>query len=248
MGADTAISWTDSTFNPWWGCMKIGPACEFCYAEAFDKRTGGAHWGTDAEYRVFGEKHWNEPMKWNAKAASTGHGQRVFTGSMCDVLDKRAPTGERVKLWRLIRNTPALTWQIVSKRWGNAPDMLPEDWSDGYPNAWPIATVVNQVEVDRDIPKLLRVPARVHGLSMEPLLGPCNIRPFLGANKVNWVIVGGESGHHARPLDMAWVRDLRDQCADAGVAFFFKQRGGKTTDKGGCLLDGAEYKEWPLAA
>ncbi len=246
MGVETAISWTDSTFNPWWGCQKCGPGCDNCYADVFDRRTGGDHWGADAEYRTFGDKHWNEPMKWNAKAMAAGRRWLVFCASMGDVFDRRAPAAERERLWALIRATPALTWIIVTKRIGNAPKMLPADWGGGYPNVWLLSTVVNQDEADRDIPKLLAVPARVHGLSMEPLLGPVDLRAHLDG--LGWIIVGGESGHHARPLDLAWVRDLRDQAQTAGKAFFFKQAGGRGHEKGGCLLDGIETKEWPLAS
>ena len=245
MGAETAISWTDSTFNPWWGCMKVSPACDFCYAEAFDKRTGGSHWGSDAEYRVFGDKHWNEPVKWEAKAAASGKRHLVFCASMADVFDNRAPSGQRERLWTLIRATPHLTWQLVTKRIGNAPDMFPEDWDEGYPNVWLLITVANQKEADRDIPKLRRVPAKVRGLSAEPLLGPINLTAY---PDLDWVIVGGESGPRARPLDMAWVQQIRAHCASTDTAFFFKQRGSRTPDKGGCLIGGAEVKEWPEAA
>lgn len=246
MGAETAIAWTDSTFNPWWGCSHAGPGCDNCYAEAFDKRVGGTHWGPHAPRRTFGEKHWNEPRRWNARAAASGHRHLVFCASMADVFDNKGPADQRDRLWALIRDTPALTWQLVTKRIGNAADMLPNDWGNGYPNVWILATIVNQVEADRDIPKLRRVPARIRGLSMEPLLGQVDLTDHL--NALDWVIAGGESGPYARLVDERLFDDLRRQCDAAGVAFFYKQRGGRALDKGGCLIGGREHKAWPLAA
>lgn len=125
-----------------------------------------------------------------------------------------------------------------------------EDWLAGKapPNVWLGATVVNQAEADRDLPKLYATPAHLRFLSMEPLLGPVDLALGSCCARPDWVIVGGESGPRARPMDPAWAADLRRQCADAGVPYFFKQHGGRTEDKGGCLLDGIEIKQWPLAA
>jgi protein gp37 len=246
MGIETGISWTDSTFNPWWGCAHAGPGCDECYAEKLAHRFG-VKWGIGEERRVFGEKHWNDPRRWNAAAIKSGKRHLVFCASMADVFDKDAPDGQRERLWALIRETPALTWQIVTKRIGNAPKMLPADWGNGYPNVWLLATIVTQLEADRDIPKLLAVPAAVHGISAEPLLEEIDVRTHLAAG-LKWVIVGGESGSNARPFRQAWAASLDKQCADAGRAFFFKQHGGADRDKGGCLIDGIERKEWPVAA
>jgi protein gp37 len=226
MGTNTTISWCDHTFNAWWGCAKVSPACNACYAEAWAKRTGFPNlWGVDADRRTFGDKHWNEPLKWDRDAAVAGKRMRVFTNSMADVSDNHpAVDAERWRLWDLIEMTPSLDWLLLTKRIGNAMGMFPKRWidaRDGLPsNIWLGATVVNQPEADRDIPKLLAVPAAVHFLSCEPLLEHIAVPPAL-----HWVIVGGESGPGARPMHPEWARSLRDQCIGMGVAYHFKQWG-----------------------
>ncbi|WP_137884714.1 phage Gp37/Gp68 family protein [Ralstonia sp. 3PA37C10] len=251
MSENSKIEWTHHTFNPWWGCAKVSPGCDNCYAERDANRFSPTAnlWGPGAERRVFGDKHWAEPLKWNRKAAAAGTRARVFCASMADVFDKNAPAGARERLFALIKETPHLDWLILTKRIGNAPAMLPADWNSGYSNVWLGASIVNQEEADRDIPKLLAVPARLRFLSMEPLLGPVDISKWLGYCErldktgisrrasgehivcerhcgISWVIVGGESGPGARPvLRPTWVRDLRDQCADASVPFLLKQWG-----------------------
>jgi protein gp37 len=247
MGDKTAIEWCDATFNPWWGCAKVSPGCDHCYAEAWAKRTGTAPWGIDTPRREFGDEHWNEPGKWaRTLPAKLGRRPRVFCASMADVFDKNSPRGARDRLWFLIANTPQLDWLLLTKRIGNVPRMLPPEWGNGWPNVWLGITVVNQEEADRDIPKLLSVPACVRFLSCEPLLGPVDLTgyhladrcggeyPFTmlphehrttRADMLDWVISGGESGAKARPSHPDWHRSLRDQCAAAGVPFLFKQIG-----------------------
>ena len=250
MGTDSAIEWTDHTFNPWEGCQKVGPGCDNCYAEARDKRfTGGKHWGPGAPRRLTSAAKWRKPLAWNRDAAKTGTRPRVFCASLADVFDNAVPKLWRIALFGLILDTPHLDWLLLTKRPGNIAAMLPDDGGAGWPNVWLGCTVVNQAEADRDIPKLLAVPARVRFLSMEPLLGPVDLtliphsriapnirivqnsltgvnglgqRPYVG---LDWVIVGGESGHKARPMHPDWARSLRDQCQAAGVPFFFKQWG-----------------------
>lgn len=257
MGATTGISWTHATFNPWWGCSAVSPACDHCYAEAQAARFGTL-WGVDAPRREFGDRHWNEPRRWNARAARSGEVLRVFTASMADVFDKNAPAGARERLWALIRETPSLTWLVLTKRIGNAVRMLPPDWGGGYPNVQLGITAANQEELIGDTPKILQTPARRRFLSLEPLLGPVDTvllpRPGVswdvltgeycddpaGVRKttavIDWVIVGGESGRGARPMDLQWARAIRDRCRTAGTAFFFKQIGGER-DKLGKLED-----------
>lgn len=253
MAESTGISWTDATFNPWWGCQKVSPACAHCYAERDAKRyqPGKVLWGVGSERRTFGDSHWNAPLKWaKTMPAKLGRRPRVFCASMADVFDKDAPADQRARLFALIDQTPELDWLLLTKRIGNVPRMLeaPGMQKCGLPsNVWLGITVVNQEEADRDIPKLLAVPARVRFLSIEPMLGPitlrevhsdmCEIdaltgdhgvlRPLRGRSdaKVHWVICGGESGPGARPMHPEWVRSLREQCADAGVPFHFKQWG-----------------------
>lgn len=233
MSENSKIEWTHHTFNPWWGCAKISPGCDHCYAEALGNRFG-TPWGVDAPRRVFSEAHWRDPLKWHAKAVAAGERHRVFCSSMADIFDKNSPPGAREQVWQLIRQTPQLDWLLLTKRIGNAERMLPENWGEGYLNAWLGISVVNQEEAERDIPKLLASPARIRFLSMEPLLEQVDISPWLrprpsrdaGANNVvDWIIVGGESGPRARPMQPEWVRSLREQCKVAGTAFFFKQWG-----------------------
>ena len=200
---------------------------------------------------------------------------RVFCASLADVFDNHPSILPewRADLWALIRATPNLDWLMLTKRSGNIAKMLPPDWGRGYPNVWLGCTVVNQAEADRDIPKLMAIPATVRFLSMEPLLGPVDLvgdqaesgfKPWLDG--IHLVIVGGESGPGARPTHPDWARSLRDQCVKAGVAFHFKQWGNwhpdalLYTDKdGNCpppnmnigkkaagrLLDGRTWDEMP---
>lgn len=244
MADTTEISWTDSTFNPWWGCSKVGPGCDHCYAEALDHRTGGDHWGPRKTPRAMSEDNWRKPARWNRQAEANGTRRRVFCGSMCDWADKNAPDGQRERLWDLIRSTPGLDWQLLTKRAPNIAGCLPADWGTGYENVWCGVTVEDRKHGLPRIQHLLSVPARVRFLSVEPLLEDIGDIDLTG---ISWVIVGGESGPAARPMDAAWVESIRRQCQAAGVAFFFKQWGGRR-DKGGCMLQGREFKQWPAAA
>lgn len=256
MAESTAIEWARSTFNPWIGCQKIGPGCDRCYAEAANVRfAAGRNWGPGAPRRRTSAEYWKQLGKWNMKAAASGERWTVFGGSQCDPFDNAVDPQWRADYWREIRDTPALTYILVTKRVGNAPDMLPPDWGEGYPNVWLLITVVNQAEADRDIPKLLETPAAKRGLSIEPMLGPINLRPIRVKDyrnkidrpasvypldgsyqipdchysepspRIDWVIAGGESGPGARPSHPDWFRSLRDQCAVADVPYFFKQWG-----------------------
>jgi protein gp37 len=245
MSEKTGIAWCDHTFNPWWGCTKVGPGCDGCYAEVWANRFG-TKWGDDQPRRYFGEKHWNDPIKWNRKAEAASVRRRVFCASMADVFDKHADPAVRARLFRLIKETPWLDWLLLTKRIVNAPKMLPEDWGDGYPNVWLLATVVTQEEYDRDKDRLLSVPAAVHGLSIEPQVSHIRADDMSnGERRIKWVIVGGEStqgAHRARPFDLEWARDLKGDCRSNGAAFFMKQVGSAAwmRDKAG-----ADPSEWP---
>jgi protein gp37 len=243
MGEVTSIAWTQHTFNPWWGCMKVGPGCDFCYAEAFDRRLRGDHWGTGKERRYFENFHWDAPLKWNREAEASGKRSRVFCASMADVFDNEVDQSHRERLWHLIRVTPMLDWQIVTKRIGNAPKMLPEDWGNGYPNVWLLSTVVNQEEAERDIPKLRAVPARIHGLSIEPQLEHIDLTRY-ALDPSWWVICGGESGAKARTFMLDWARSLRDRCTATGTPFFFKQTGSRP-DGERIKGKGDDPAQWP---
>jgi protein gp37 len=247
VGEHTEIAWTDHTFNPWWGCFKVSAGCTNCYAETFSKRVGQHIWGPPATTprRLFGEKHWAEPLKWNLAAEREGVRKRVFCASMADVFeDHPMLSPEREKLWALIERTPMLDWQLLTKRPENILTMVPYDWQEGTPdNVWLGTSVENQEQAEIRISWLLTAPASVLFLSCEPLLGDVDLTPWLGG--INWVIAGGESGPKHRPFDPGWARSLRDQCTAAGVPYFFKQVGGLHHAAGGRLLDGRTWDEMP---
>lgn len=224
---ETEIAWCDSTFNPWWGCVKISPGCKHCYAETFSRRVGLKVWGADSDHRRFGDKHWNEPLKWNAAAAKSGKPWRVFCASMADVFEGRPEDhGNRVRLWNLIEQTPALTWLLLTKRPENMRDLAP--WNEWPRNVWAGCTVESPDYLHR-LDELRKVPATVRFVSYEPALADLG---RVNLDGIHWLICGAESGHGARPMAVDWARSIRDQCAAADVAFFFKQfadaRGNKT--------------------
>lgn len=228
MGENSKIEWTHHTFNPWWGCVKVSPGCQHCYAETFSKRTGHQVWGVNAERRTFGDKHWKEPLKWDAEAKESGERRRVFCASMADVFEGREDLSpHRWRLFNLIEATPNLDWLLLTKRPENMLKLLPTNWLiDPRPNVWLGTTVENQEQAGKRIPELLTVPAVVRFLSCEPLLGPIDLKwdkPMRVG--IDWVIVGGESGGGARPMHPNWARELRDQCVLAEVPFLFKQWG-----------------------
>lgn len=144
MSEHSSIEWTDHTFNPWWGCARVSPACEHCYAETFSKRLGQKIWGVRAERRFFGDPHWREPLKWDRRAAKIGERHRVFCGSMCDIFeDRRDLDVHRERLWRLMAETPNLDWLLLTKRPENVALMAP--WREPWPfNVWLGTTVEDQ--------------------------------------------------------------------------------------------------------
>lgn len=264
MAENSNIEWTDHSFNPWEGCQKVGRGCDHCYAETRNARFGGGvaiNWGPGAPRRRTSPANWRKPLQWNAAHAEffAAHGrrQRVFCASLADVFDNAVDPAWRADLFELIEQTPNLDWLLLTKRIGNVMSMMVEVarrlfWLDHLEEAWlPAnvwlgATIVNQEEADRDIPKLLATPAEVRFLSMEPLLGPVSLRWLAawpenapttaqkpggltnhldGLRRLDWVIVGGESGHGARPMHPDWALSLRDQCRAAGVPLLFKQWG-----------------------
>jgi len=282
MAENSKIEWCHHTFNSWWGCVKVSAGCEHCYAETFSKRTGHNIWGPakTTERRVFGDKHWAEPLKWNEKATEAGERHRVFCASMADVFEDHPQlVAERQRLFELIDRTPHLDWLLLTKRPENIQRLWPFGWYDDqftWPNVWIGTSVENQEMANKRIPELLKIPAAVRFLSMEPLLGPVDLgrafpcgyycdpdagggghhdHPFWSrvASPIHWVIVGGESGHNARPMHIDWAASLRDQCQTAGVAFLFKQWGehsstGARVGKkaAGRLLDGELFNEFPM--
>lgn len=248
MSANTKIEWADHTFNPWIGCTKVSPACDHCYAEAdFAHRRKVVQWGAGQPRKRTAPSTWAQPLKWNREAERLGIRYRVFCASLADVFDNEVPAQWRADLLQLIDRTPHLDWLLLTKRIGNVWRMMLEvsqrcgGGEQPMPNVWIGATICNQEEADRDIPKLLAVPAAKRFLSIEPLLGPVDLAKACAHARwtdadgiecvamprhLDWVIVGGESGHGARPMHPDWARSLRDQCQAAGVPFLFKQWGG----------------------
>lgn len=240
MGSKTGIQWTDRTFNPWWGCAHVSPGCVHCYAETLAARYGNDVWGAKAPRRFFGEKHWAEPLRWNQEAEREGQHQRVFCASMADIFEPRADLDPwREKLWALIAGTPWLDWQLLTKRPEEVAGMVP--WGFDWPaNVWLGTSVENQEWADRRIPILQEIPARLRFLSCEPLVGPTWILSYL-QHGLHWVIVGGESGPHARRMDLMWARSLVNQCVSIPV--FVKQLGTAYRQPGDS--HGADMAFWP---
>jgi protein gp37 len=227
MGDATKIEWTDSTFNPWIGCQRVSPGCDLCHAETWNNRFHLAGWGPRGERVRTSPETWRKPVKWNEEAVEQGRSHRLFCASLADVFDNQVPEAWRDDLWRLIRETPALDWQLLTKRPENAGKMLPPDWGAcGYSNVWLGISAEDQEWFDRRWPILASTPAIVRFISYEPALGPLTLKPSNGALP-DWTIAGGESGLNARLMDPAWARSIRDQCADLGVPFFMKQMTGK---------------------
>lgn len=183
MGINSRIEWTHHTFNPWWGCVKVSPACDHCYAEAWAKRTGFDVWGKDADRRFFSDAHWHEPVKWDRAAEKAGERHRVFCGSMCDVMEDATGLQQirEEKLYPLIEATPHLDWLLLTKRPQNFARFLPSAWlENSQPNVWLMTTVESDDYIWRAV-ELIKVPAVVHGLSYEPALGPLTkLAPLLG--------------------------------------------------------------------
>lgn len=280
MAEKTGIAWTKSTFNPWIGCQKVGPGCDNCYAEALDARKvfgGQVHFGPKVPRVRTSASNWKQVYRWNRQAKDSEFAGRkgfwpVFCASLADIFDNEVDPVWRADFWKLVQDCSDLTFLVLTKRIGNVSKMLPPDWGAGYPNVWLGATIVNQAEADRDVTKLLSIPAAKHFLSMEPLLGPVDLTTagWLIPGALDWIIVGGESTDAARPMHPAWVLDLQSQCDTASVPFLFKQWGEwrpvdgdvaaeppvyafedgvlvqkHGTDNNGCALAGQERKRWP---
>jgi protein gp37 len=247
MGSNSTIEWTHATFNPWWGCIKVSPGCEHCYALSLSKRWGYDIWGPakTTQRRMMSDAYWRQPLKWNKEAEKTGERKRVFCASMADVFEANPQlTESKARLFELIETTPWLDWLLLTKRPENIMGMIPYAWhSEPRMNVWYGTSVENQEQADKRIPELLKVPAKVRFLSCEPLLEAVDLGVWLtdifdhhwrnrgiawrdrGRPLIDWVICGGESGQSARPMHPQWARSLRDQCQAAGVAYHFKQWG-----------------------
>lgn len=239
MAADTLIEWAKHTFNPWRGCAKVSAGCKHCYAEhaapvRIARSKGLETWGAGAAREIASESMWRQPLLWDRKAKEAGERHRVFCASLADVFeDYQGPSAEAVKaarlrLWALIEATPNLDWLLLTKRPQNVMGMIPEKWRAEMPqNVWMGCTVENQEAHDERMRHFQEIPARIKFLSCEPLIGPVVLSEY-GLAAIDWVIIGGESGHSARPCDVSWIIRLVKQCADQALVFV-KQLGEKPT-------------------
>ncbi|MBY2992474.1 phage Gp37/Gp68 family protein [Rhizobium leguminosarum] len=263
MAENSAISWTRHTWNPWMGCTKISPACDGCYAEfLMDKRYRKVQWGNHPRVRTSAHT-WNDPFRWQRQAERDGDRPFVFCASLADIFDNQVDPQWRADAFEVMRKTPRLIYQLLTKRPQNIVKMVA---AVGYLplNAAIGTTIEDQPRADVNLPELDRarrcLPALFSFVSYEPAVGPLVIPPEL---MPDWVIAGGETDqgdHKARKPDPDWFRSLRDQCAAAGVPFHFKQWGNwgvldrardpDTMFRGtkhitGRLLDGREHNEFP---
>lgn len=260
MAERTGIQWTDATWNPWYGCTKVSPGCTRCYMFTEQRL-----YGRDPAVVVRSKTTFNAPLKWSMP-------RRVFTCSWSDFFHEAADPW-RAEAWDIIRRTPHLTYQILTKRPERIAPLLPVDWGRGWPHVWLGVSAESQIHADRRIPLLLMTPAAVRFVSAEPLLGPLEFRLFppfiahLGAapvecphghdacptcdRGVDWVVVGGESGPGARACEIGWLRGVVAQCQHAYTPVFVKQLGSNVRHEGKPLAirlrdrKGGDITEWP---
>jgi protein gp37 len=244
MAYKTLIAWTDHTFNPWMGCHKVSPGCKNCYAETLVKNRMGKPdlWGANG-VRQRTKGPWQKVRGWNREARAEQRPHLVFCASLADVFeDYPGPNEWRPDLWELIRNSPWLDFQILTKRPENIARMLPDDWgASGYSNVWLGTSIEDNRVADRG-PILTSVPAPVHFVSYEPAVGPLDELDLTG---IEWMIVGGESGPGRRHFDIGWAHDMKARCDEERVAFFFKQDAGPRTEMGIDAM-GDIYRDYPL--
>lgn len=276
MGKETGIAWCNSTRNFWSGCTKVSPGCDFCYAETFQRfvrgkseATGEAkNWGAGAPRIEHLKGAARDIRNWNRQAAARNAAAgkripwRVFLNSHSDFFDNEVPNEWRELGWSVMRECTELTFLLVTKRIGNVKNMLPPDWGSGYPNVWLIITIVNELEMVRDIPKLMEFPCAVKGVSFEPALNRIVWRDSFGYIKMcrehwpnwhlDWLIIGGESKQREglpREFKVEWADEALAACREYNVAAFMKQMGGNAT-YGGQRISfndyeaGADPEEW----
>ncbi len=237
MGDKSAIEWTDATWNPVTGCTAISAGCDHCYAELLSYRLqkmGVAKYQHGFEVTLHPEAL-TQPLRWKAP-------RRVFVNSMSDLFHARVPREYVVQIWDVMRQCPQHTFQVLTKR----PERMARFTADypAPPNVW-LGTSVEDARVMQRVDRLRECAAAVRFLSCEPLIGPLD---GLDLTNIQWVIVGGESGAHHRPIDPEWVRVIHGYCFRASVPFFFKQWGGRTPKSGGRELDGQTWDETPSIA
>ncbi|MDF1597616.1 MAG: phage Gp37/Gp68 family protein [Acidimicrobiia bacterium] len=246
MADHSGIEWTEATWNPTTGCDRVSPGCDNCYALTLAKRLkamGSEKYQEDGDPRTSGPgfrltlhpEVLDLPRSWRQPRV-------VFVDSMSDLFHPDVPLEFIQQVFDVMGDTPQHTYQVLTKRSQGLKKVASQlDWPA---NVWMGVSVENDKYRFR-IDHLREVPAAVRFLSLEPLLGPLATLDLAG---IDWVIVGGESGPRARPMDPMWAEDIRDQCLAAGVPFFFKQWGGRTPKSGGRQLDERTWDEMPLLA
>lgn len=235
MSTNSAIEWTESTWNPLTGCDKISPGCKFCYAERMAKRLkamGQPNYANGFKLTLH-ESVLEKPLEWKKP-------QIIFVNSMSDLFHKDVPVEFILRTFDVMRRASWHTFQVLTKRAERLEELSPQiDWPE---NVWMGVSVETEKYTFR-IDHLRRTHAQTKFLSLEPLLGPL---PNLNLANINWAIVGGESGPGARPVEQAWVTEIRDQCLAARVPFFFKQWGGVQKKRTGRTLEGRTWDEMPI--
>lgn len=227
----TSIEWTDKTWNPTTGCNKVSPGCTHCYAEALTKRFP-KNFPNGFALTLHPERL-QDPLRWRKPS-------RIFVNSMSDLFHEQVPVSFLQDVFNVFRQTPWHTYQILTKRHERLLELAFQlDWPE---NVWMGVSVENQDYIHR-VDYLRQIPATVRFLSCEPLLGSLQ----LDLTGINWIIVGGESGHKHRSIEAEWVRDILNQAKASSVAFFFKQWGGLHSKAAGRLLDGQIWDEMPEA-
>lgn len=236
MGKQTTIEWADGgTWNFLRGCLRTSTGCENCYAErqAIRGKNGpykdlvrstpnGPRW--TGKIGVAWD-HMDDPLHWPQRGKTRAH---IFVNSMSDFFYKDVPQEALDAAWKVMRKADWHDFLILTKRPENIMDRLPADWGTGYPNVWLGVSAEDQNNADARIPRLLEVRAAVRWVSVEPLLGPINLKAYLvPSSSLTWVVCGGESGPGARPCDVRWLESLVDQCKREGIAVFTKQLGAK---------------------
>ncbi|MBI4362442.1 MAG: phage Gp37/Gp68 family protein [Euryarchaeota archaeon] len=239
MSDNSKIEWTEATWNPVTGCTKISPGCKYCYAERMARRLQamGQHRYRNGFRVTLQEDLVDLPRKWK-------EGRRIFVNSMSDLFHAEVPFDFIQRCFDTMREADQHTYQVLTKR----PERMLEFALEALEGPWPpqvwAGTSVENADYKWRIDMLRGVPASTRFLSIEPLIGPMGNLDLEG---IHWVIVGGESGPQARPMEAEWAREVRDQCHEAGVAFFFKQWGGTRKKLTGRILDGRTWDEYPLS-
>lgn len=234
MADGSSIEWTEATWNPVTGCDQVSPGCAHCYAKTFAERWRGVPghpYEQGFDLRLWPERL-EQPLRWKRP-------RMIFVNSMSDLFHEDIPTDFIVDVFEVMAEADQHTFQILTKRHERMAELAPRlEWPA---NVWMGVSIENRRFVHR-ADYLREVDAAVRFISAEPLLGPLE---GLELDGIDWLIAGGESGPRHRPVRIEWLRELRDRCVDEGVAFFFKQWGGRTPKQGGRQLDGRQWDQMP---